>query len=438
MRADRCDRLVTYRIRHFFSFVKGASVTERVVLHCDLNNFYASVECMLKPELANLPVAVCGSVEDRHGIVLAKNYIAKKYGIVTAEPVWQAKKKCPNLVIVPPHFENYMLYSHLTRSIYERYTDQVEPFGIDECWLDVTGSSRLFGQGEKIAEEIRKSVKSELGITISAGVSFNKIFAKMGSDLKKPDAVTVIGKDTYKEQLWSLPAYEMLGCGRQTWNRLNKLSINTIGDIAKTPVEALEQMLGVGGRHLWCFANGLDSAPVMKCGYESPVKSIGRGITCVSNLQNLSEVWLVLLELSQKVGYLMRQEGFKAQGLSVCMKDSRLCYFEKQRQFKMATDSSFALANSAKEMFVQTYKWDNPVRALTVRAINLVSAGMPEQLDLFFDYLRYNRQCKMERTVDCINDRYGTRAVIPASLLKDSKIPHHSSDEDSLPSFNFI
>ena len=228
----------------------------RSILHCDMNNFYASVECMLDPVLKKYPVAVCGSVEERHGIVLAKNYAAKAFGIKTGDAVWQAKQKCRNLVVVPPHFEEYIKYSKLARSVYSRYTDQVEPYGMDECWLDVSGTENIFGSPEKVANDIRETIKFELGLTISVGVSFNKIFAKLGSDMKKPDAVTVIPKDTFRDKIWGLPAADLLGVGRATQRVLDSYCIRTIGDLAKTDPDFLNRRLGKNGIALWQYANG--------------------------------------------------------------------------------------------------------------------------------------------------------------------------------------
>mgnify|MGYP003419067824 CR=1 FL=1 len=230
----------------------------RSILHCDMNNFYASVECMLDPALKKYPIAVCGSVEERHGIVLAKNYKAKAFDVKTGDAVWQAKQKCKDLVVVPPHYEEYIKYSKLARSVYERYTDQVEPYGMDECWLDISGTESLFGSPEKVANEIRETMKFELGLTISVGVSFNKIFAKLGSDMKKPDAVTVIPKDTFREKIWGLPAADLLGVGRATQRVLDSYCIRTIGDLANTDPEFLRRRLGKNGVVLWNYANGND------------------------------------------------------------------------------------------------------------------------------------------------------------------------------------
>ena len=247
----------------------------RNILHCDMNNFYASVECMLNPALKEYPVAVCGSVEERHGIVLAKNYKAKAFDVKTGDTVWQAQQKCRDLVIVPPHYEEYIKYSKLARSVYERYTDQVEPYGMDECWLDITGTGSLFGSPVEVANKIRETIKFELGLTISVGVSFNKIFAKLGSDMKKPDAVTVIPKDTFREKIWKLPSADLLGVGRATQRTLDSYGIRTIGALAQTDPEFLRSVLGKNGVALWNYANGNDLSLVAKKDFVSPIKSVG-------------------------------------------------------------------------------------------------------------------------------------------------------------------
>jgi len=258
----------------------------RTILHCDMNNFYASVECMLNMKLKDKPVAVGGDVENRHGIILAKNYHAKKYGIQTGEALWQAQQKCRDLIIVPPHYEEYLKYSKLAREIYAQYTDQIEPYGMDECWLDVSGSRNISGSGEEIANKLRKQMYFELGLTISVGVSFNKIFAKLGSDMKKPDATTVIPEDTFREKIWHLPASDMLGVGRATEKVLNSYCINTIGDLAHAPRELLKRRLGKCGEMIIDYANGLDHSRVAPFDYELPIKSVGHGITTKEDLES--------------------------------------------------------------------------------------------------------------------------------------------------------
>lgn len=225
-------------------------MSERVILHCDLNNFFASVTLLSNATLYNMPVAVCGNEKERHGIVLAKNEIAKSYGVKTAETIRDAKRKCPELVCLPPDYKQYKKYSVAARKIYERYTDMIEPFGIDECWLDVTGSIRIFGSGEEIAEKIRSSIKNELKITVSIGVSFNKVFAKLGSDMKKPDGITVISKENFKSKVWPLPAKDLLYVGKSTEERLKSSGIFTIGDVANCETALLSHLLGKNGEQL--------------------------------------------------------------------------------------------------------------------------------------------------------------------------------------------
>ena len=258
---------------------------ERAILHSDLNCFYASVEMMLDPALKGKAVAVCGSTEDRHGIVLAKSELAKKAGVKTGMVNWEARQCCRDLITVPPQYDQYLKYSKLTQAIYQRYTDLIESFGMDECWLDVSGSRRVFGEPMTIAEEIRQTVREELGLTVSIGVSFNKIFAKLGSDMKKPDAITEISEDSYKEKIWPLACSEMIYCGPATTKKLAGYGIHTIGDVAQTDPLFLKRLLGVNGLALWSYANGKDQSRVMHRDFVSPVKSIGHGITCVSDLE---------------------------------------------------------------------------------------------------------------------------------------------------------
>ena len=292
-------------------------MSDRAILHIDMNNFYASVECMMNPDLKPHPIAVCGSQEDRHGIVLAKNYKAKAFGVSTGEAIWQAKQKCPNLVIVPPHYEQYMRFSKLAREIYGRYTDLIEPFGMDEVWADVTGCQRYIGTPLHIAEKIKETIKYELGLTVSIGVSFNKIFAKLGSDMKKPDAVTVIPKESFKEIVWELPASDMLGIGRATERKLSSVGIYTIGQIAQFPVDFFQRRLGKCGIDIWRFANGLDNSQVTVRDIEAPDKTVGHGMTAVQDLENPAEVWKFMLELCQDIGHRLFVFNKKATGIQL-------------------------------------------------------------------------------------------------------------------------
>lgn len=400
---------------------------ERVILHSDMNNFYASVECMLNPELRSHLVAVCGDAEERHGIVLAKNYKAKAEGVSTGEAIWQAKMKCPKLIVVSPHYDEYMKYSKKARGIYCRYTDEVEPFGMDECWLDVSGSTRAFGSGEKIANEIKETIKHELGLTVSIGVSYNKIFAKLGSDMKKPDAVTVITRDSYRNQIWGLPASELLGIGRSTTKKLASYGIKTIGQVANWPVDFFKRNFGKCGVDIWRFANGLDVSKVSVRNLEALDKSCGHGITALQDLEDSSEVWKFILELSQDIGHRLLTFNKKAMGVAVMVRDSEL--FAKQWQCKipLATQSPSVIAREAFALFKNNYSWVHPIRSITVRAINLVSLAYEEQINLFYDVEKNARAEALDRAVEDIRSRYGYHAIKSATLLNNPKMPVSNS-----------
>ena len=308
---------------------------ERAILHCDMNNFYASVECMLAPSIKDKPVAVCGSEKERHGIVLAKNYYAKDYGVKTGDAIWQAKNKCPDLIVIDtPHFDEYAKYSRLARNLYREYTDLVEPMGLDECWLDVTASTLLFGKPKKIADELREKVKKKFNLTISVGVSFNKTFAKLGSDLKKPDATTVITKDNFKEVVWPLPVSSLLGVGRKTNEKLKEKLIYTVGDLANTKKDRLIMLFGKNGGYLYDAANGLEDDEVQKYEELDEVKSISHGITTVKDLSNDDEVWKVMLELAQEIGLKLRSKKLRANGVSVSIRDEKLYWAQFQEKFR--------------------------------------------------------------------------------------------------------
>lgn len=402
---------------------------ERAILHSDLNNFYASVECMLNPALRDVPLAVCGSQSDRHGIVLAKNQIAKKAGIKTGEVIWKAKQKIDGLVVVPPHMDDYITASKKVHEIYNRYTSLIEPYGIDEAWLDVTGSRGLFGTGEEIAHDIKKTVKLELGLTVSIGVSFTKIFAKLGSDYKKPDAVTIISKDNYKDIVWQLPVEDLFFVGRATKRKLNGMCIHSIGDLAVCDKALLKSWFGINGIMLWEFANGIDMSRICKYGYQPPIKSIGRGITCVADLVNETEVKQVIVDRAQRVSHSMRKHGFLARRLQLSIKDNNLVHKEYQCKLDHISQSWHELSDAALRLFIDRYDWRYPVRALTVRAIDLVSVSYPDQVTLFEDVAKREKTEAIEQTIERIRDMFGRNSIMPALLLKGSKVPVNSPVE---------
>ncbi len=398
---------------------------DRVILHSDLNNFYASVECMLHPELKDKCIAVCGSEENRHGIVLAKNEKAKKYGVKTAETIWQAKAKCPDLTIVSPHFSEYSRYSKLVREIYAKYTDLIEPFGLDECWLDVTASGMLFGDGLTIANLIREEVKSRLGLTVSVGVSFNKVFAKLGSDLKKPDAVTQISKEDFRDKIWHLPAESMIGVGGSTCAKLRELGIKTIGDIAGTSCDFLKLKFGKHGTALWQYANGLDNSPVMHKDYRAPAKSVGHGITLKTDLVNNDEVWRVIFHLSHEVERSLRGGNMKTDRVSIGVKTTDLGVKEYQTSLRRPTQSAHEIAESLFDLFRQRHNWSKNVRALTVRAVKITSDDEDAQLDFFSMEDTGEKREKIEKAAFELENRFGRGTVTFGSLMHNDKIPEY-------------
>ena len=406
---------------------------ERAILHSDLNCFYASVEMMLDPSLRGKAVAVCGSTEDRHGIVLAKSEKAKKAGIKTGMVNWEARQLCKDLIVVPPQYDQYLKYSKLTQAIYQRYTDLIEPFGMDECWLDVSCSTRLYGSGEKIAQQIRNSIKEELGLTVSIGVSYNKIFAKLGSDMKKPDAVTVITEADVESKVWTLPASELLYVGRATMAKLERYGIHTIGQLASLSPQILKSWFGVNGISLWHYANGTDVSRVMQKDFVSPIKTIGHGITCTADLENDTEVWRVMLELCQDLGHKLRVHNLTANGVQITVKSNDLQYKQFQCQLGLPTQSPMEIAQAAHTLFKRNYKWNVPVRAVTVRAINLKNKNMAVQLDLFTDHEKRQRRETIDNTIEEIRRRFGKNSVFSASLMGDLKMPNHSSHEITMP-----
>ena len=406
---------------------------EKTILHSDLNCFYASVEMMLDPSLRGKAVAVCGSTEDRHGIVLAKSEKAKKAGVKTGMVNWEARQLCKDLVIVPPQYDQYLKYSKLTQAIYQRYTDLIEPFGMDECWLDVTGSERIFGDGITIAEEIRRTVREELGLTVSIGVSYNKIFAKLGSDMKKPDAITEIRRDTFQEKVWPLHCSEMIYCGRATTAKLANFGIHTIGDVAKTDPSFLKQLLGVNGVALWRYANGTYSSRVMHRYFVSPVKSVGHGITCVADLVNEEEVWKVILALCQDIGHRLRLHELSARGVQIAVRGNDLFGSQFQCKLPFKTQLPSEIGSAAFRLFQERYRWSSKVRAVTVRAIDLVPQNEADQLSMFVDTERLTRREKLEDAIEELRGRFGKNAITYGILLGDLKMPDDGRHSVKMP-----
>ena len=393
---------------------------DRVILHCDMNGFYAAVELLQRPDLKDRPMAVSGDPDSRHGIILAKNQLAKEYGVVTAETIWQAKKKCPQLVLVRPHMEKYRHYCGLINEIYQRFTDMVEPFSIDESWLDVTASQKLFGSGRQIADTIRRTVREELGMTLSAGVSFNKTFAKMGSEYKKPDATTEITRENFRELLWPLPAGELFGVGKATSEKLRQAGIFTIGDIAASKKPLLVSLFGKQGAVMWEHANGIDDDPVALYDQKEPIKSVGNGVTFRRNLTSESDIATAVKALSDKVAGRLRQHGLKAGGVKVDIKDPYFKVISRQKQLDTTTWLAEEIAQAAAELIRASWRAGAPIRMLTITAINLTDQLFQEQLSLFgSDSNKREKAEKMELAMDEVRKKYGNSTIGFASVMSN-------------------
>ena len=390
-------------------------MAERVILHCDLNCFFASVELLRYPALRDVPVAVCGDPESRHGIVLAKNEAAKQLGVKTAETIWQARQKAPHLITLPPHHGLYREYSRKVNAIYGQYTDLVEPFGIDESWLDITNSMHLFGgDGKAIADQLRERLREELGLTISVGVSFNKIFAKLGSDYKKPDATTVIDRGNWQAIVWPLPVGDLLGVGRSTQKLLRQYGVETIGQLAAFPRQTLEPLLGKHGTQLHDYANGLENSPVRPQHEAEPVTSVGNGTTFPQNLTRWEEVRSGLAVLSDSVAGRLRRQGLYCGGVALTIRNAQFRQFSRQVRLDAPTHLQKDIYQTALALARQSWHAPDPIRALTVTALYLTdSADSFQQLDLLDGAAaqREEKQERLEQALDAIRGKYGKGAI---------------------------
>ena len=391
---------------------------KRSILHVDCNNFFASVESVYQPQLKNVPCAVAGRSEDRHGIILAKNELAKKYGVSTGEAVWQAVRKCPDLVTVDPHFDRYNKYSKLFKGICFRYTDLLESFGIDECWLDVTGNRK---SPLEIAEEIRRSVKEEYGLTVSVGVSFNKVFAKLGSDMKKPDAVTVITEDDFRSKVWPLPVGDLLGVGRSVSKRLHSYGIETIGELADTDPDTLRRWFGRSGEQLYRYANGLDTSRVSRFDEKYVPKSVSSGSTPYRNIENDADARILITALSENIASQLRKLELRARTISVNVRGCDLIHVSHQSRFECNISDSTQIAEEAFRLYKEI-AMPLPVRSLTVCAAELVPYTDEIQLDFSGEALRDSKKESVNRAVDMIRKRYGCGAVYRALLMQDRRL----------------
>ena len=399
----------------------------RTILHSDCNGFFAGVECLYNPDIRDKPVAVGGDADKRHGIILAKNEAAKKYKIKTGEAIWQARQKCPELIVVKPHYDRYMRFSRLCRRIYSDYTDLIEPFGLDEAWLDVSANGM---DGEEIAHEIRRRIKNELGITVSVGVSFNKIFAKLGSDYKKPDAVTVISKDNFRDVAWKLDVGDLLYVGRSTKRRLNDLGVYTIGELAALPLSMLRTNFGKWGDVLHTFSNGYDMSPVMRMDESSAIKSIGNSTTAPRDLENENDAKIIFTVLCDSVCRRLREHGAKAQVVCIYVRDNNLDSFTRQVKLITPTDITEEVLNAAMELFAADYSAGKHIRSLGIKVSDLSPASAPSQLSLLCDESRRERLGELDRSLDALKKRFGSFCVRPAALMFDRSLSSFSPKEE--------
>ena len=410
---------------------------ERVILHSDLNNFYASVEQRDHPELRGKPVAVCGSQELRHGIVLAKSQEAKRFGVKTGQAIWEAKQQCRDLVVVPPHFGRYLEISAAVKDIYVSYTDKVEPFGLDECWLDVGGSSDLFGPGPAIADDIRTRIRHELGLTASVGVSFNKVFAKLGSDYKKPDATTVITKDNYRDVVWRLPVSDLLYVGPATSRKLARFDVVTVGDLARSSLEFLHAILGKVGVMLWQFANGQDSSSVSPYYAIPPVKSIGNSTTAPRDLATEDDVKITLYALCESVAARLREQRSMCGTVQIGIRDTSLFWYERQERLYTPVCDSTSLFDAAFRLYSEN-RPPRPVRSLSVRASALSLEDVSPQLSFLPEDARRLRRTDLERVIDGIRDKYGYGSIRRGIQLLDPSLDLDAKGDNIIHRVGFL
>lgn len=402
----------------------------RVILHSDINCCYAAIEHLHHPELNGKPLAVGGDPESRHGIVLTADYIAKKYGVKTGMALWQAKQLCPEITFVSPRMDLYLRFSRMAHEIYAEYTDLQEAYGIDESWLDVTASAALKGDGYSIAKEISNRMKSELGITVSIGVSFNKIFAKLGSDYKKPDAITTMYEDEFQTKAWNLPVGDLLYVGRSTKLKLTKLGIHTIGELARTDESILVGMLGKMGSVLWAFANGYDDSPVRRENTHAPIKSVGNSTTTHRDLVNDEDVKIIIYVLAESVAARLRENGFRCRVVEISIRDNELYSFTRQRKIGNATNITEEIAVEAYKLFKENYNWRKPIRSVGVRGADLVNDNYWEQLDLFCDFQMREKHMKMDVAVDDIRRRFGFYSIQRGLMFQDKELSSVNAKED--------
>ena len=397
---------------------------ERVILYSDLNNFFASVEIALNPSLAGKPLIVCGDPKERHGIVLAKNEEAKKLGIKTAETVYSALKKCPDVQMVGSHFHEYKKFSKKVVEIYGRYTDVIEECSIDECALDMTESTQLFGDGYTIAERIRKEVKEELGLTVSIGVSFNKVFAKLASELKKPDAVTEITRENYRGIVWRLPVRDLLFVGKSTEETLHKIGVRTIGDLANTDEAFVSQRLGKRGRQLRVYARGEDEEPVKAVKEKEDLKSIGNSATLPKDITDREEIKRWLYAIAESVsGRLRAADVGRANTVHLVVRDAELQFYSWQTKVP-PTALCGDIAKTAFALFCKQYPQGKKVRLLgiTVSGFDYHIEQMSLDSLLSGEGASYEKKERAESAIAKLREKYGYSTVQRGLVMEDERL----------------
>lgn len=403
----------------------------RVVLHCDINHCYAQIEEMKVPELRKVPMAVGGHETTRHGIILAKNDLAKEYHIKTGESLREAYAKCPQLVVIPPNYDDYLYYSEKVKDIYREYTDRVESFGLDEAWIDVSASSKIYGSGEAIAREIKQKVYEQLGLTISVGVSFNKVFAKLGSDMIKPDGLVVIDEENYQQLVWPLPVEELIYIGRATKRKLNEFGIKTIGDLAVFRADLIESRMGKVGVMIHEFANGIDDKSVAFTGYQDEAKSVGNGITAIRDMRSLKDVELVFRVLAESVASRLRDMGVEGQVVTIGLRDNELHGLSRQRKLAEPTCLADEILAMAMQLTRKHYSFILPLRSISLTMSDLQKPAAVEQLSFFTDHGKI-KQRVLDETVDAIRSRYGFTKIKRCSMLLDDELTNFNPKADHI------
>lgn len=390
----------------------------RVILHCDANGFYASCELAYNPQLRGLPMSVGGNVDARHGIVLASTQEAKRAGVKTGMVLWQARQLCPELIILPPNFNRYLHFSRRLSAMYREHSPRVESYGLDECWVDVSDPGFSLEDGAALADRLRARAREELGITLSIGVSWNKIYAKLGSDMRKPDATTLITPDNYRDTVWTLDAGDLLFVGPHTLPKMHRLGISTIGDIARADQQTLVTHFGKLGLMHSIHARGEDDSPVMPVEIEAAVKSIGNSTTTPRDMATVEDVACVYTVLADAVAARLREHGFRGRCISISVRDKDLRIAGCQLTIGHYTALADEILSVAMRLFAQRgYAAMLPLRSVGVSVGSLISGDLPEQMDFWGEADRRQRRMALAQSVDALRKRYGMQCITRGSVL---------------------